>query len=171
MLEKKQISEEDTTQFNEQLKFIQHAMAPDVACSAGFGQEAIMKNWRLTQFFGDVLVELDDMQTSSDSLVSAVTRTSVTITRRTFGTLLPHLNNPDIGSNEYKLASKLLGQRIVMLGSAHFEWDDVHGLLASVMFQNDMLTPLLCLLGDLEEVALVFDKAAVSPEFQWKTRM
>ncbi|GMF09095.1 unnamed protein product [Phytophthora lilii] len=152
---------------NKQRRFIQHAMAPDVACSSGFGREAMMKSWRWLQFFDDVQVELRVMKNSTENAVDAVTRTHVTITEHTLRNLFPQLldKNEDTAS---EFATKLLGRRIVMHGSVHFEWDNARGLVTSVMAESDMLTPLLRPLGSLEDVCLVFDKARVSPDFQWR---
>ncbi|GMF09096.1 unnamed protein product [Phytophthora lilii] len=96
-------------QLNKQLSFVQHAMAPDVACSTGFGREAVMRSWRWLQFFGDVQVELQALKKSIGGVINAITKTSVTITKDTFWNLFPHLNNPAVGGTEHGLASNLVG--------------------------------------------------------------
>lgn len=53
-----------------------------------------------------------------------------------------------------------------MHGSTRFEWDGVYGDVTHVVAQSDMLTPLLHLLGNLEDVSRVFEGALISPDFQ-----
>ncbi|KAG6944495.1 hypothetical protein JG688_00017046 [Phytophthora aleatoria] len=53
-----------------------------------------------------------------------------------------------------------------MSGSTHFEWDQENCRLVSVLAQSDMLTPILHLVGGLENAAYVFDSALITLDFQ-----
>ncbi|KAF1779821.1 hypothetical protein GQ600_15703 [Phytophthora cactorum] len=56
------------------------------------------------------------------------------------------------------LAEKLLGQQIVLPSGARFDWDESTARMAAVTgrnFKAEMLTPLLKILGNLEDVAFV----------------
>ncbi|ETP37234.1 hypothetical protein F442_14949 [Phytophthora nicotianae P10297] len=57
-----------------------------------------------------------------------------------------------------------------MLGSIRFEWDAINGQVTSVSTESDMLTPMLHLLGNLEDVSRVFADALLSLDFQWRPR-
>ncbi|KAG6962860.1 hypothetical protein JG687_00006894 [Phytophthora cactorum] len=110
------------------------------------------------KWFGDVEVTVENLSKSARNSMIVTTRTSVTITERTLSNVFPHLPNPNIGDSKATLASKLLGQRIIMRGSTCFEWDAATKRVTSVVVQSDMLTPILRLLGSLEAVSQVFDK-------------
>ncbi|KAF1775799.1 hypothetical protein GQ600_24580 [Phytophthora cactorum] len=48
-----------------------------------------------------------------------------------------------------------------MRGAVHFDWDSENGRIARLHHKADLLTPLLELLGSLEEVSSVFENALV----------
>ncbi|EGZ08017.1 hypothetical protein PHYSODRAFT_374496, partial [Phytophthora sojae] len=52
----------------------------------------------------------------------------------------------------------LLGQRLVVVTTTRFEWDEANGRINSVYSTNDIVTPLLKILGNLEDVARVMKK-------------
>jgi hypothetical protein len=157
-----------------QQDFLQSVMAPVEECKAGHGVEAVMTSWRCcTLWFGYMETELQKLQRGPrDSLVAVMT-TSFTITERTLRNAFPHLSRSDKSctGEENSLTKKLLGQRIIMQGSTHFEWDDAYGRVTSLRSQSDLLTPLLQLLGNLEDVSKVFEKAAISPDFQCRSTL
>ncbi|KAF4139153.1 hypothetical protein GN958_ATG11671 [Phytophthora infestans] len=86
-------------------------------------------------------------------------------------TVFPHLNSDGRGGIEggiwSSLGCKLLNQRLVMRGSVYFDWDSTVDCVARIQSQSDMLTPLLRLLGTLEDVSLVFQSALVTPDCQF----
>ncbi|KAJ8574542.1 hypothetical protein ON010_g4670 [Phytophthora cinnamomi] len=131
-----------------QEEFVLGTMATDLAFDAEYGTEAVLRGWYFLQWFGDVEVELEGLQKRTKTSLSAITRTSVTITGQTLTNVFPHLFNSE---NSNSLAGTLLGQRIVMSGSAHFEWDNSINRVTNVISQSDMLTPMLHLLGSLED--------------------
>ncbi|KAF1780307.1 hypothetical protein GQ600_11535 [Phytophthora cactorum] len=152
---------------SDRLDSVREALAPDVVYNTECGFEAIVRGWSFMKWFGDVEVTVENLSKSARNSMIVTTRTSVTITERTLSNVFPHLPNPKIGDSKATLASKLLGQRIIMRGSTCFEWDAATKRVTSVVAQSDMLTPILRLLGSLEAVSQVFDKALVSPSFQW----
>lgn len=139
---------------NVQLEFVRATMAADVVFNTEYGTEALVKNWCFLQWFEDVAVELERLERSSKTSVVATVRTSVTITDRTSASVFPHLLTPKEDNN---LASKLLGQRISMHGSARFDWGSSIYRVTSVVSQSDMY-----LLGSIEKVSKVFDQAPSS---------
>jgi hypothetical protein len=152
-----------------QLSFVRNTMSSELVFNAGRGPEAMTRNWRwLSLWFQDVELGLEGLDKRAAGSLIAGTTTSVTITERTLRNVFPHLSNDEFGDTAF--AKKLLNQRIVMCGSTCFEWDAALGRVTSVSSQSDMLTPMLRLLGSLEGVARVFEKALISPTFQWRLR-
>ncbi|GMF27632.1 unnamed protein product [Phytophthora lilii] len=145
-----------------QLDFLRATMAPDVMFNAGRGVESIMRNWKyFTLWFQDVEIELEGLKRGGeDSLIASMT-TSFTITERSLLTVFPHLCSKDAvrTAEGFSLADKLLGQRIVMRGLTRFDWDGGYGRVIS---ESDMLTPMLRILGSLEDVSRVFEKSLIS---------
>ncbi|KAG2912587.1 hypothetical protein PC117_g18844 [Phytophthora cactorum] len=143
-----------------QLDYLQTSMTPDVTDGNVSGAEALLENWKfLSLNHDDVHVQLKRLeQVAHDSLL-AVTTTSVTITENTLRQVYPHLIE-----EHSTLNAKLLNQRLVMRGSVRFDWDASCGRMVRVESQIDMLTPMLKLLGSLDDVAYVFDKALLTPD-------
>ncbi|KAK1935471.1 bZIP transcription factor 1 [Phytophthora citrophthora] len=144
---------------SEQFKFLRESMAPTVLFNAGRGVDSVMRNWKyFSLWFQDAQVELDGLaKRGVDYLIASIT-TSFTITQRSLTTVFPHLCTPQTRT----LAAKLLGQRIVMQGLTRFDWDPSCGRVTSVISESDMLTPMLKLLGSLEDVSKVFEKSLIS---------
>ncbi|POM75322.1 Hypothetical protein PHPALM_7589 [Phytophthora palmivora] len=143
-----------------QLDFLRSTMAPNVMYNAGRGVEAIMRNWTyFSLWFKDVEVELDGIKKSGVDSLMAKTTTTFTITEKTLVSVFPHLVGNTAGR---QLANKLLGRTIVMRGSTRFDWDSGYGRVTSVISESDMLTPMLHLLGSLEDVSRVFEKSLIS---------
>ncbi|KAG3214075.1 hypothetical protein PC129_g15011 [Phytophthora cactorum] len=95
--------------------------------------------------------------------------TSFTINERTLEKVFPHLSDKNgnrRGNWKSRVANALLGRRIIANGSTHFEWDPVLGRVSNITTQSDLLTPVLRLVEYLEDVAIVFEKAVVSPDFK-----
>ncbi|ETO73266.1 hypothetical protein F442_10585 [Phytophthora nicotianae P10297] len=151
-----------------QLDSVREAMASDVTHNVEVGFEAIAQSWCFMQWFGGVEVELEHLCKSVGSSMIVTTKTSVTITEQTLLHVFPHLLGSKSEDENEKLVSKLLRQRIIMRGSTCFEWDTVTKRVVRVVAQSDMLTPMLRLLGNLDAVSRVFEKAHVSPSFQWR---
>ncbi|OWY99302.1 hypothetical protein PHMEG_00029713 [Phytophthora megakarya] len=155
-----------------QLDFVQNSMAPDVVFNGERGPEAVIKSWGcLSHWFKDISVDLDRLTKGPAGSVIASTVTTVTITEQTLRQVFPRLWMLDGrgGCLVSTLVNKLRGQRLVMRGSTHFEWDGGYGRVICVRTMADMLTPLLELLGNVEDVARVFNEALITPEFQLRS--
>ncbi|GMF12375.1 unnamed protein product [Phytophthora lilii] len=142
---------------------VQATMASDVSCNAGCGPEAAVQCSGFSHWFDDVQVEINSFHMTAGKWLVARTTTSVTITERTLHKVFPHLCSSDAAP------SLVYKQRIVMRGSTRFGWDRIYGQMTSVMSQSNMLTPVLRLVGSLEDVSRVFEKALVTPDFQWRS--
>ncbi|KAF1791175.1 hypothetical protein GQ600_10818 [Phytophthora cactorum] len=151
-----------TMRQNVQLDFLETKMAADVTDGTICGAEAILQNWRLfSVFHGDVNVQLKRLQqVAADSLLATMA-ISLTITKNTLHQLYPHLVSDDQVS---PLAVRLLNQRIVVCGSMRFVWDEASGRVARLDSKLDMMTPILKIVGSLENVATVFGQALITPE-------
>ncbi|KAF1775790.1 hypothetical protein GQ600_9740 [Phytophthora cactorum] len=107
---------------------------------------------------------LVSLEYTADGLVIGKTLGRLTITENTLYHAFPHLIGAGEGEERAELARRLLGQQLVMRGAVHFEWDSENGRIARLHHKADLLTPLLELLGSLEEVSRVFENALVTPE-------
>ncbi|ETL47664.1 hypothetical protein L916_02604, partial [Phytophthora nicotianae] len=158
-------------QADAQRRFLLSTMMASVTSETGYGVDALMENWSfVTRFHPDIDVQLMSLESKGDGLVMGKTLGRLTITENTLRHAFPHLVSD--GGERAQLARKLLGQQLVMRGGVHFEWDSVNGRIARVQHKADLMTPLLQLLGSLEAVSCVFEKALVTPEstaVSWKT--
>ncbi|KAL3659825.1 hypothetical protein V7S43_015127 [Phytophthora oleae] len=141
--------------------FLHEMMAPDVLVGSLVGVEAALENWRLlTLYFEDVRMELKDMKMPASDTLVAGTTTSVSITNKTLRHAFPHLISD--GGKLSPLATRLLGERLVMKGTVLFRWDSSTDKVVKLHSQTDMLTPILNLLNSLEDVSHVFCKARIT---------
>ncbi|KAJ8576551.1 hypothetical protein ON010_g2660 [Phytophthora cinnamomi] len=152
-----------------QLDFLRVMVAPDVASTAGFGLEAMVKSWSFIQWFDKVEIEFGDRLNRRADFLFKTTRISVTITERTLRHVFPNLQNPQDNSITRRVLDKLLHQRIVLNGALSFKWDNVSSQVTSVVAQSDMIPPMVKLLGNLEDVSRVFTNALISPEFRLRS--
>ncbi|POM63630.1 Hypothetical protein PHPALM_20937 [Phytophthora palmivora] len=158
------LSTEDTDLL--ELDFLKATMAPDLDAGTVRGLEALARNWKaFTQFFQDVQIRLGRLDEVAENSLVASTTTSITITRHSLSCMFPHLiSDGHEGAEGSHIASRLLNQRIVMRGSVHLNWDSDSNRVISLITQADMLSPVLQLLGNLEDVSLTFTNALISPD-------
>ncbi|ETO77468.1 hypothetical protein F442_07335 [Phytophthora nicotianae P10297] len=82
--------------------------------------------------------------------------------------IFPHLMSDDFDYDKERewsrIAGRLVNQRLVMRGSVHFNWDGTSNRVMGLITQADMVSPLLQLLGNLEDVSRVFRRARINPE-------
>ncbi|OWZ05582.1 hypothetical protein PHMEG_00022304 [Phytophthora megakarya] len=148
-------------------------MTPDVSDGLGSGVESLVRNWELLSlYFDDFEVQLQRQEKiGSDSLI-ATTSTTLTLSSRSLRQGFPHLNSDKeggiYGGKWSALAIKLLDQRIVVHSSVRFDWDNTREQVGSIQSQSDLLTPLLHLLGNLEDVSRVFHNARITPDMKVK---
>jgi DNA-binding transcriptional regulator GbsR (MarR family) len=149
--------------------FLHGLLSPDVVSGLTSGVEAQLKQWKMfASCFDDIRLELKGLsQTSSDTLVTR-TVTTVTMTSRTLYYAFPHLNSDGEGGAKggvwSSLAARMLDQKLVLRGSVTFGWDGTSDRIVRLQTQTDVLTPLLKLLGSLQGVSSVFDKALITPD-------
>ncbi|KAF4034824.1 hypothetical protein GN244_ATG13186 [Phytophthora infestans] len=151
-----------------QIGIIRDIMNPDVVFNSEYGPGSIMQHWCFMDWFGDVNVELEGWEMLEGEALVALTTTRVTVTANILRNVFPHLRTIDNSDRSGKLAEQLLDQQLVMHGSTCFEWDDLTCRLTRVIFQSDMMTPMVQILDSLEDVSRVFEQALISPELQWK---
>ncbi|POM75646.1 Hypothetical protein PHPALM_7221 [Phytophthora palmivora] len=132
-------------------------------------------NWELlSRCFDNFDVQLQKQGKVGTNSLIATTTTRIIISYATLQYVFPHLNSDNMGGINggqwSSLASKMLRQRIVVHSSVRFDWDSAHAQIVSIHSQSDLLTPLLHLLGNLEDVSHVFDKALITPNFRLTSR-
>ncbi|KAG1713240.1 hypothetical protein DVH05_000960 [Phytophthora capsici] len=143
--------------------FLDKIMASDVTDGPICGVDALVKNWKLLSLcFKDISVQLERLDRAGDDLLVASTRTSITIGSETLRRVFPNL----LGLDDNLIVAKLQGQRIVMHSSVRFDWDSSSKCIVRMLTQSDMLTPIVHLVGNLQDASRVFDGAFVTPEFR-----
>ncbi|KAG6611542.1 BZIP transcription factor [Phytophthora cinnamomi] len=155
-------------QAHAQLDFLRAAMAADVTDGPVSGADAILKHWKLLSLYhGDVQVQLKRLQQGGGSSVVATTRVSLTINENSLRCIYPHLaagRSSEEDGDSSSLTTKLLNQRLVARGSVRFDWDDRSGRIVRLETKMDLMSAMFELLGNLEDVAQVFESAAITPE-------
>ncbi|OWZ19392.1 hypothetical protein PHMEG_0006371 [Phytophthora megakarya] len=142
-------------------------MAPDVTDGSICGPKAILESWELLSIvFDDMHVQLERLKTVDKNSLAATTTTSFTLKPDTIRLVFPLLVDSGTGGGDEDLAKKLQDQRIVMHGSVRFDWDDTNNCIWRMNSQSDMLTPILGLLENLEDVSRAFINALVAPDFR-----
>ncbi|OWZ01549.1 hypothetical protein PHMEG_00027037 [Phytophthora megakarya] len=143
--------------------FLRATMTPDVAVEYGIGPEVILEHFqRLSMYHPKLNVQLVHLDSASDDLVLATTRTDFAFTISTVENAFPHLlNDPELWT---RIGSKLVGKQLVVRGFAYFGWDKVTSRVTSIHYKADMLTPMLKLLGNLNDVSRVFEHAGYRPD-------
>ncbi|KAL3665164.1 hypothetical protein V7S43_009793 [Phytophthora oleae] len=151
------------------LDFLKATMSAELDAGTVQGLEALARNWTVfTHFFTDVQIQLGRLEQIAENSLVATTTTIITITSSSLSNIFPHLTNygVDLGkANDWsRIAAKLLNQRLVMRGSVHFSWDSADSRVLRLITQADMVTPLLRVLGNLEDVSRVFNCARINPD-------
>ncbi|GMF15112.1 unnamed protein product [Phytophthora lilii] len=137
-------------------------MTPNVAGDKGYGIDMILEEWRqLSSAFEGLSIQLVRLEKSADGVVLATTRTTTTLTAKAICCAFPQLvADPKLTYFD----DKLLNKNLVMNGSVRFHWDNKRGRVASLQYNVDVLTPILKLLGNLEEALCVFNRANLAPD-------
>ncbi|OWZ03110.1 hypothetical protein PHMEG_00025220 [Phytophthora megakarya] len=151
------------------LNVLESFMSSNVNDGFMCGPKAILSKWMLFSLcFDDVNVDLHRLEVGplKNSVVSTVI-TRITISDSTLHLIFPHLVNGDPGGYITSLSRKLLGQRLVVRCSVTFEWDDTSNRIIKMQSKSDLLTPILRVLGNLEDVSRVFEGAFVTPNCSW----
>ncbi|KAF4133612.1 hypothetical protein GN958_ATG16949 [Phytophthora infestans] len=163
------------TLYRNAFEFFHANVAPDVVDGSLFGIQAQIDNWRFLGYcFDDVRVELKGLKMLTSDILIAGTVTTVTFTAQTLRLMFPHLNSDGVGGRKggvwSPLAAKTLFKKIVMSGSVTFTWHCTTDKVASIYTQADLITPILNLLGSLDQVSCFFGKAGVTPDCRFVKR-
>ncbi|KAG2919268.1 hypothetical protein PC118_g5582 [Phytophthora cactorum] len=137
-------------------------MCEDVAGDTGFGVPSLLENWRqLSTYHEDMEIKLVRLDVGPDDNLIATVRSATTMSEKALRHGFPHLFE---NGQWTRLGARLLGQRIVMNGAVSFVWDAEKDRVSSIQYSVDMLTPMMQLFDNLEDVACVFGRAHVTPE-------
>ncbi|OWZ21146.1 hypothetical protein PHMEG_0004337 [Phytophthora megakarya] len=142
---------------NMQKMFLQAVMMPNIAFNGGRqGADAVFEDWKtISQHHENTETQLTCLECGEGGLLIAHMNNVSTITAKM---IRNHLLD-DEDSEWPSLARKLLGQSLVIPTIVRYEWDELNSRFASVYYEPDMLTPLLGLLGNLEEATRVVNSA------------
>ncbi|OWZ23745.1 hypothetical protein PHMEG_0001312 [Phytophthora megakarya] len=84
-----------------------------------------------------------------------------TISEKSMWHMFPHLFE---GTPYEQITAKLRGERLVLQRSVRFEWDDDIKQVTCIQIDLDMLSAVMPILPDLEDIAFLFSKALITPE-------
>lgn len=144
------------------LDFLEATMAPELDAGTVQGLDAFTQNWTVfTQLFADVQLQLSRLDQVADNSLVATATTSFTITESSLRSIFPRLSEENEWSD---IAAKLLNQRLVMRGSVHFSWDSDNNRVMRLISQSDMVSPLLQVLGTVQDVAAVLNCVRTNPD-------
>ncbi|KAG1694060.1 hypothetical protein DVH05_022077 [Phytophthora capsici] len=142
--------------------FLYAVLAPNVVGLSGFGVKKLLEDYRTLAFcLPSMSTRLVLLKQGAGGSIHATTKVTFVITENTLQLAFPHLIP---GGKVSPFAAKLLGQRFVMRGSVHFEWDSDIGRVSLLQAKADLLTPMLRQLEDLKMVSSVFKGALITPE-------
>ncbi|OWZ03711.1 hypothetical protein PHMEG_00024505 [Phytophthora megakarya] len=145
-----------------QRSFLKTAMAADVTDGTMVGASALLASWK---FMSQCLENIDMLpiriENGPEGVLNATAKCNFTITENTLRLAFPHLIDNGIADI---LAEKLIGKSLTMDGTYHFKYDEQSGRITCIQMTPDIVTPLLRLLGNLEDVARMFDNAVITPE-------
>ncbi|KAG6616112.1 bZIP transcription factor 1 [Phytophthora cinnamomi] len=149
--------------------FLRRIMAPDTVDDVFPGVDTQIENWRrFAPFFGDTRLELRGMEMSSERDLVASTLANITVSWNTLRYAFPHLNSDGKGGAQggdwSPIATKIVGQTLVVRGTVIFGWDDTSDKVVRFHAQADLLTPVLNVLGSLADVSLFFSEALITPD-------
>ncbi|ETL88517.1 hypothetical protein L917_12405 [Phytophthora nicotianae] len=145
-----------------QWDFLQTAMAEDVTDGVVLGVQALMDTinyrYRCLDTIDQRPIRMDDGPGNS---LTIVIQCDVTITEGMLWYGFPNLVKNEDRS---PLADKMLGQKLEIEGSMYLAVDNTTGRVTRLQWKVDLLTPLLRLLGTLNDVSQVFIGARLSAE-------
>ncbi|KAG7386855.1 hypothetical protein PHYPSEUDO_015165 [Phytophthora pseudosyringae] len=158
------------TNLNDQECFLRGAMSPNVALGEWSGIDTLLEQWRRSSaYFGNVQFHLERMELQPSAAMLATASLGLTITEATLRCVFPHLltspNGEDVGygtENSF-LCCRLLGERLNCRCSVRFLWDNSVGCVTRLDCTTDLVAPLLRVLGNLQDVNRVLDKALITP--------
>ncbi|KAG2767824.1 hypothetical protein PC129_g15890 [Phytophthora cactorum] len=150
----------------QRLEFLQKSFVHDVVMGELRGINALMDQWRrYSLYFEEPHLELKKVESVTMGVVSAVATLSVSITEFTVRCVFPHLKIPKGGRGKVSVLDKKLdGQRLDCNCSVTFLFDEASGRVIRLEPNIDLVSPLLQLLGRLNDVSVVLGQALITSE-------
>ncbi|KUF97542.1 hypothetical protein AM587_10008418 [Phytophthora nicotianae] len=143
-----------------QIRFLQAAMAPNIAFNDGYGIHAVLKNWSHRSLHHEKTeIQLVRLEPGSEGIVVAHLSNATTITESMLRKSFLCAGKDGENSEWPSFAWKLLGQRLTIRTIVRFEWDYENSRFDSVFYEADMLTPLLDLLGNMQDASTVLSSS------------
>ncbi|KAG7387599.1 hypothetical protein PHYBOEH_008216 [Phytophthora boehmeriae] len=144
------------------LAFLQQTMTSNVMIETGSGIEAMMESWSMaSRYFDDIDCQLMCLENGPRETLVGTLDVRIDVTLQTLRHVFPHLIE---GEKLTPLAEKMVGHQLYLSSSVYLEWDPLRRRVSSVKYNADFMTPLLQLLGNLEDVSHVFDDANITPD-------
>ncbi|OWZ13489.1 hypothetical protein PHMEG_00013176 [Phytophthora megakarya] len=145
-------------------QFLKTNLVPRVISGGGIGVEAHLEEWKtISAIYPDFDMKIVRMEEGPSGEVVVTSKTVLVFSESTFRNAFPHVISNDY---MYPIVDKLLGQALEIDTVARFTWDDLVKRVADIKFQADMMSPLLSVLGSLDDVAGLFRSALVTTEGQ-----
>ncbi|ETO66701.1 hypothetical protein F444_16208 [Phytophthora nicotianae P1976] len=148
-------------QAQRQVVFLRSTMARDIVLGDRRGIDALLEQWKwYSKCFEDVHLQLYRVTKASPSLVWVSSALRVTITRMTLEHVFPHL----VGDSEklWRFRLRIMGKRLALPCRLCFEWDEDTKRVARLETVVDFGTPLLQLLGNIEDAGFVLVRARIT---------
>ncbi|KAG7395489.1 hypothetical protein PHYBOEH_003719 [Phytophthora boehmeriae] len=135
------------------LDFLRATMAPDVVDITSPNVEAMLENWRqFTLCYQDMDTTLVSLETCGESVI-ATSKTTLLITESALHSSFPQVVS-NLQADQWRLvAAKLVGKTLEMNGVVRFDWDPATGRVVRMEYNTDMLTALLSLLGNVDDLS------------------
>ncbi|OWZ02749.1 hypothetical protein PHMEG_00025636 [Phytophthora megakarya] len=135
--------------------FLQATVAEDIVLDRGFGVDALMEDWKsISLHHQDLNISLVRLENGIGNSLVATVQAHCKISEDSIGHIFPHLVDDDDGEHA-RLVTKLVGQSLGIPCTICFVCDDATEEIVSMHYTSDMMTPLMRILGNLEDVSRV----------------
>ncbi|KAG2760927.1 hypothetical protein PC129_g20955 [Phytophthora cactorum] len=151
-----------------ELDFLRLSMEPDLDAGTVCGFEALVRNWGVfSQLFDDVRFQSEQVDQITENSLVVTTTTSLTISKRSMiGVFLYQgfSGSPAQYKRLMNVVGKVLGRRLTLSGTVRFTWDNSTKRMTGLISQSDIISPLLQLLDDVEDISIMFSSACMTLE-------
>ncbi|KAG1690070.1 hypothetical protein DVH05_028408 [Phytophthora capsici] len=150
-------------QFKDQEYFLRTVLTPDVELGERNGVDTFIEQWRrYSTYFGSLHLQLKRMEEQPMGALLATASLSLTITEATLRSVFPHLL-ASTSAESFTLCTRLLGQRLECQYTIRFQWEDLTKRVTGLECKMDWITPLLRVLGNLQDVNCCLENALITP--------
>ncbi|KAL4176502.1 hypothetical protein KRP22_001444 [Phytophthora ramorum] len=149
------------------LAVLERSFAHDAAMGEVSGTNALMKQLRCySLYFGDPILRLQRIESVAPGVMEAKSSLSVTVTELTLQHIFkrPKKSSDGIDEQHRLLCGHFLGQRLQLCCSMRFLFDEESGRVVRLVTSIDLLTALLRVQGNLNDVLCMLEHAFISPE-------